>query len=189
MSGTKMKRRLRFAETIEVHPIIHIDDMEESDVQATWYQKTEYDAIKSKLIPIIRKMMKGEPVEESDKETTRGLEYRTRKGALRRQHNKIEGMTAVIEEQLRQRQTGCCNSRKISDAYKSATSHCQDAAHALGIEDENFIMKDLEETRRHPKELCKKPKSRGLNKLIKQVRRRNSPVSVKNVVVVTSAAS
>ena len=148
------KRKLRFSlASNQIFPIQHIDEMDEADVLATWYEKKDYDAIKSKIIPIIRKMMKKEDIPETDKETVRGLEYRTRQGALRRQHNKLEAITAVLEEQQRQQAVGENDDESLRKAYLNACSHCQEEACELAAEDEVFVKTDLEESRSNPRKL------------------------------------
>ena len=176
---TEPKRKLRFSlASNQIFPIQHIDDMEEADVLATWYEKKDYDVIKSKIIPVIRKMMKKEDIPETDKETVRGLEYRTRQGALRRQHNKLEAITAVLEEQQRQKNFDDNNDENLRKAYRSACSHCQDEAHELALKDEGFVKTDLEESRRNPRKLRESGPARtksgqALKSLLKHVRMRN----------------
>ena len=149
------KRRLRVKISLafnESFPIANRASMGIEDVRATWYDKSEYNAMKSDIIPILRRVMKNEVVEESDKETTRGLEYRTRKGANLRQENKINGITAVLEEQQRQRVAGIKKPELISQAYlDAAAAQCQEAAHNLAIADAIEV-----------REFCKKIKSSTL---------------------------
>ena len=167
-------------ESNEIYPIPHIDEMEDELVRDIWYEKRDYDAIKNKLIPLIRQMMKGEEVEESNKSSVRGLEYRTRQGALRRQHNKLEGSSSVLAEQKRQLDENQVDDELLAEVYRSASSHCQDSAYALALKDEAFVQKDLDSMRKskhiitpaRTKSSGSKSKSRGINGLIKQVMRR-----------------
>jgi hypothetical protein len=142
-------RKLRFSlEANEVFEIPHVDDMDESEVHETWYTKQDYDTIKNKMISLIKKMMKGDKIEESNKHTARGLEFRTRQGAMRRQNNKRAGITAVMSHQMQQTYAGIKDDKPISQAYIRATSHCLDEARELGVQDETAIKKDLERMRR-----------------------------------------
>lgn len=138
-SPVVVKRRLRVKISLafnETYPITSRSSMCSEDIHATWYDKSEYNAMKSDIIPVLRKMMKGEPIEESDKETTRGLEYRTRQGATLRQQNKLNGITAVLSEQRRQRFAAIKKPELISQAYlDAAAAQCQEAAHNLAIAD------------------------------------------------------
>ncbi|GAX11959.1 hypothetical protein FisN_8Lh051 [Fistulifera solaris] len=159
-----LKRRLRVKISLafnESFPIASRASMGIEDLRATWYDKTEYNAMKSNIIPILRKMMKNEIVEESDKETTRGLEYRTRKGANLRQENKLNGIKAVLDEQRRQRLAGIKKPELISQAYlDAAAAQCQEAA-------QNLAIADALEAR----EYCQKIKSSLLSKARAEVKK------------------
>lgn len=137
------KRRARFStKPNEIFPIPHIRDLAKDEVRAIWYERTDYEAMKHSFIPIVRKMMKGEPIEENNEQSTRGLEYRTRKGAIRRQHNKLEAISAVLDEQDRQYNEGMLSDELLKDVYRSCSMHCQEEAYMLGLKDE-AMMKDL----------------------------------------------
>jgi hypothetical protein len=120
----------------EIHAVPHIDDLSDDEVRATWYEAKDYEDIKMALIPIIRKMMKGEYIEENYRQTVRGLEYRTKKGAIRRQHNKVEAITALMDEQDRQWETyGYASDESLRDAYLEISTRCQQEAHELALGD------------------------------------------------------
>lgn len=131
------KRRLHFDLTENrVHPIPHINDLSDLEVKQTWYERSDYEKIKIALIPIVRKMMKGEYIEETNGQTIRGLEYRTRQGAIRRQHNKAEAIATVLDEQ--DRQLGCegqVNDQLLRQAYIHVNAHCRKEAHELALGD------------------------------------------------------
>lgn len=163
-SPVATKRRLRVKISLafnESFPIANRASMGIEDLRATWYDKSEYNAMKSDIIPILRRMMKNEVVEESDKETTRGLEYRTRKGANLRQENKANGIQAVLNEQRRQRMAGTKKPELISQAYlDAAAAQCQEAA-------QNLAIADAVEAR----EFCKQVKSSLLSKAKAEVKK------------------
>jgi hypothetical protein len=120
----------------QIFPIPRIDDLTEEEIKATWYERGDYEKIKMAMIPLIRKMMKKEKIEESNKETTRGLEYRTRQGAIRRQHNKVEAITAVMDEQDRQmEEIGHLDDELLSSVYCQMNEHCRLEAHQLALGD------------------------------------------------------
>jgi len=188
------KRRIHFALTEnEVHPIPHINDLSDQEVKETWYERSDYEKIKMALIPIVRKMMKGEPIEESNRLTIRGLEYRTREGAIRRQHNKAEAITAVMDEQDRQLDlNGRCEAEILRQTYIQINAHCQREAHELALG-------DVEPAREHCADAYEKlrgavaenvldergPPERksSFSKLFKQMRiRRRSPIFQPSVV-------
>jgi len=78
----------------------------------------------------------------------RGLEYRTREGARRRQTNKITAITAVLDEQDRQIYEGIWDPEALADVYRQNSAHCIDSAFLLGLRDEQdtaVSMSSLEE--------------------------------------------
>jgi hypothetical protein len=139
----KRKRTIRLRmEKNEIYPIPHIDDFDEDTIKAVWYEKTEYDTMKVGFVATIKKMMRGEPIAENNESTIRGLEFRTRKGALRRQHNKLAAITAVLDEQDRQFNDGTFDEERLAEIYRSSGSHCQESAQAMGLKDQE-VMKDI----------------------------------------------
>ena len=178
------KRQLRFSlESNEVFLVTHIDDMDENEVFETWYEPRDYQAVKARLIPVIRAMMKGQPPPETNKQTIRGLEFRTREGATKREQNKMSARTAVLDEQERQRICKKPDDERISQVYIEISAACQEAAQALAAEDEKLLKDEIEEMRKKVKELktgtavAPKTKSKGINGLIKSVRRRPKSIN------------
>jgi hypothetical protein len=139
-SPSSSKRRISFNEDRnKIRLIPHINELEKSDVAQIWYEKTDYDGMKQSFLPTIRKMMKGDKIEETNEETIRGLEFRTRPGAIRRQHNKLQALHAVLDEQERQKMIhGHLNDDQLADVYRSCASHCSEAAYLLALQDETF---------------------------------------------------
>lgn len=130
------KKRARFAlSNNEVFPIPHINDMCDDEVKSVWYEKHDYDQIKADIIPIVKRIMKGDKIEETDQMTIRGLEYRTRKGAIKRQHNKVEAITAVLDEQDRQIELDILDPELISHAYLEISANCLKEAQQLAVGD------------------------------------------------------
>jgi hypothetical protein len=136
-SKSTVTKRFHFSlSSNQIYSVPHIDDMTHEEVKAIWYEKEDYERIKLAMIPIIRKIMKKEKVAETDKETIRGLEFRTRQGAIRRQHNKHEAATAVLDEQDRQLNTiGHVDEELLAQVYQQFNSHCQVEAHKLALGD------------------------------------------------------
>jgi hypothetical protein len=136
-SKSTITKRFHFSlSSNEIYDVPHIDDMTPEEVKAIWYEKADYEKIKMAMIPVIRKMMKKETIQETDRETIRGLEFRTRQGAIRRQHNKLEATTAVLDEQDRQLDTvGRVDEDLLAKVYKQFNSHCQIEAHKLALGD------------------------------------------------------
>jgi hypothetical protein len=123
-------------------------------------------------------MMTGEIIEESDRQTIRGLEYRTRKGAVRRQHNKVEAITAVMDEQDRQIEEGFMNDELISQVYMEVSARCQEEAHQLALKDVQFVETYKKEDTPNSVPVTRKApgKTNSFGKLLRQMSLRRKPV-------------
>jgi hypothetical protein len=142
----KRKKSIRLRlEKNEVFHIPHIDDFEQDVIQAVWYQQDEYAAMKVGLVSTIKKMMRGEEIPENNQSTVRGLEFRTRKGALRRQHNKLTAITAVLDEQDRQFSEGIFDEVLLSETYMGCSHHCMNLSHSIGKRDTEAIKEYMAE--------------------------------------------
>jgi hypothetical protein len=140
VTSLKSRRRLRFSlELNQFFPIVHIDDMDEADIHETWYEKRDYTAIKKSVIPIIQKFANGEKIAETNKQSLRGLEYRTREGTLLRQNLRLAALTAVMNEQDRQWKEGVQDDERLAKVYRDLTSHCQEESRALALKDEAAV--------------------------------------------------
>jgi hypothetical protein len=135
-SCTITKRRVSFAAHVAIKSIGCRGAMSSEEIAAAYYSQNEHSKMKKCMIPVIRAMMKGETIEESNDSTARGMEYRTRKGAQLRQRNKVVSITSVLDEQDRQRSTGYGDVNEIRDVYLHNSAHCLVSAHQLGLEDE-----------------------------------------------------
>lgn len=144
----KTRRHVTFSkENDSVILVPHVKDMEYDEIQSLWWEKKDLDGNKNEIMAILRKMMKGQKIDENNKQTTRGLEYRTRQGALKRQHNKFYATLAVMEEQERQFYSEGRDEELIRDAYRTVTSVCQEEAYELALQDEQEVKEDLEKAK------------------------------------------
>ena len=135
--GRSGKRQISFKlEDNTVKTIPHVNDLSEQEIGAIWYDRSEMDQIKMGLIPDIRRMMRGETLEETASQTARGIEFRTKQGALYRQRNKQTAIRAVLDEQERQKKEGISDDALLAGIYCSCSSHCKDSAHNFGMNDE-----------------------------------------------------
>jgi len=154
----------------KVFPVPHIDDMSEEEILSIWYDHTDYDIMKQSIIPLLKKMMRGARIDETDSETVRGLEYRTREGALKRQHNKVNSINAVLDEQDRQLSLGIHDVQRICEIYVDSSRHCALSARDLGEMDEEFVRSYMESPDQSNRAV--KPKKMGsIRKMIRHVRR------------------
>lgn len=125
-------RRVQFKETVAVRPIVHIDNMSKEDISATWFSKNDFDIIKRSFASTVRMLTYGELSGDDDEHCARGLEFRTRNGALERRENKWNALNATLDEQDRQRELGISNDQLLSQIYITENKHCRIAALNLG---------------------------------------------------------
>ena len=152
---TGSKRRLRFSEKMQVIPTVHINEMSREEISTIWYVDVDYDAMKNKVLSIVKKMQKGS-FEESSKETRRGIEKRTRQGSFVRKQNKFLGITSVLDEQTRQEKEGVHEPELIAKLYQHACTAAHDEAYAMGLKDQAAVQWDHEKTRRRMNSLTSK---------------------------------
>ena len=84
----------------KIIPVTHVKEMDNDQVESTWYSRAELSSIRRSYKNTVRKMNIGMQVEENDEETTRGLEKFTRDG-LSRKSLMRRRVQAVLMEQDR----------------------------------------------------------------------------------------
>jgi hypothetical protein len=166
--------KIRFSlDSNQSFPVPHVNDMDDEEYFAIWYEPSDYQMIKSEIFRLLRKIMKGEQIEENDKQTVRGIECRTVQAVNLRTQNKLKAMTAVLDEQDRQFDDGEPNDELLAEAYRNATYKCQDEAYALGLKDQAELQKELDTTKRELISSLQKStdskKSSAINGWLKQV--------------------
>ncbi len=150
-SAARRRGRVTFAPVTEIQEVPHVNDLESEDVAEIWYCKRDYEVIKATYMTTVRMMASGSTsllFENEEDHCFRGLEYRTREGARRRQGNKITAITAVLDEQDRQIYEGIWDPEALAEVYRRTSAHCTDAAFLLGLRDEQdtaLSMSSLEE--------------------------------------------
>lgn len=135
MKGSCSNRKsLRFSKHQDIFPIPHLDDLQDDEVAAIWYESGEYSDIKSAYQLTIFMIENGE-LKESDEHTGRGLEYRTQDGAWARYENKRDAYNAVLDEQDRQWKVDKDDFEAISSIYLVHSGKCAVAAAKRGSQD------------------------------------------------------
>jgi ribonuclease HI len=81
-------------------------------------------------------------VPDDDFHCPRGLENKTRNGACQRKQRKIQGWTAVFEEQELQKHEGIQDADLMATRYLLATKQCAFEAYNLGLLDEVAAFSD-----------------------------------------------
>ena len=108
------KKSVRFSEDLNVVvEVTHLNDLQDEDVTALWYDEYEYAMIKANRNLSIYMIESGKAsILDEDNHTPRGLENRTREGSRRRNENKQNAYSAVFDEQHRQL---CYQQKKKND--------------------------------------------------------------------------
>jgi hypothetical protein len=135
---TKRKVRFNLADNV-VHPIVHRQNMSAELVAHTWYNKTDFDAMKDEMIVVLKKMSKNITVPENNDTTIRGLEFRTKQGSASRQKIKLDAVQAVMKEQSRQHDAHNIDDQLLAEVYLRHGDPCARAARNVGSADEAAI--------------------------------------------------
>eukprot|EP00542_Grammatophora_oceanica_P016069 CAMPEP_0194042438 /NCGR_PEP_ID=MMETSP0009_2-20130614/14209_1 /TAXON_ID=210454 /ORGANISM="Grammatophora oceanica, Strain CCMP 410" /LENGTH=254 /DNA_ID=CAMNT_0038686281 /DNA_START=139 /DNA_END=903 /DNA_ORIENTATION=+ len=132
----RIRRNVTFNEEVYVQETKHINDMDDDEVDSIWYAREDYKQMKMNYMVTVRIMMSGRGIPQGNSDhCSRGLEYRTRDGARRRQMNKLNAITAVLDEQERQRIIGIESAIALMNVYVRTNVHCREASHKMGVKD------------------------------------------------------
>ena len=133
-----------FSQRMDVREIRHFRDLSPEEIKDVWYANEDFDEIKKSLIGTLRLMMSKKPIldEEGDDDELhciRGLEFRTPQGAKRRKQIKVDALTAVWNEQVKQWQNDVVDDESIRQVYLKHSDPCRMAAYKFGIQDQLAI--------------------------------------------------
>mmetsp|Transcript_13691 Transcript_13691/g.20185 ORF Transcript_13691/g.20185 Transcript_13691/m.20185 type:complete len:171 (+) Transcript_13691:221-733(+) len=132
-----LNQKISFSKEVRVHEVLHVDDMTDDEVTATWYERQEMIDIKMTMFRELSDMLKGRVNEEEF--TFRGLEYRIKEGNDKRRENKFNAIDAILDEQEHQFNDGVDNPEKISECYQKQTKQCKIDAQSLAKNDEREV--------------------------------------------------
>ena len=133
-------RTVCFFPGVSVRECLHINNYTDEEVHNTWYKKHDFTRIKASFIYIVQKLSDGSWEGDTEHETARGLEYRTREGATKRKVNKLNGLMVVLDEQESQWLQGIHNDEAIAAAYIAVSFKSLEAAHLLAIRDKTEVI-------------------------------------------------
>mmetsp|Transcript_907 Transcript_907/g.2200 ORF Transcript_907/g.2200 Transcript_907/m.2200 type:complete len:201 (+) Transcript_907:88-690(+) len=147
-------RSVHFNEIVNVHLIIHVNDMDDQECIDTWYQEHDFAKMYADCRSTLRKLNAFHRKHSSDNAAAtppledicgRGLEHRTKRGFEQRSFNKRLALCVVMNEQLRQEAKCIMDDEAIRVVYMEANLHCQDAARLVGEYDELAATEILQE--------------------------------------------
>lgn len=130
------RRSVQFKETVSVRPIRHVNAMCDDEIANVWYCRSEFDRMKRSFAATVKMITIGLYEGDDDHHCARGLEFRTRAGALKRRGNKLNALNAVLDEQDRQREhNSTVDEERIRKVYVNENLHCRLSALELGLHD------------------------------------------------------
>ena len=136
-SSQAPKRSVTFSTKVLVQETIHITDYTLEEKANTWYTSQELAIVRSDILSVVRLIATEKYTGDTDTLCTRGCESRCKSGNQKRHLNKLNAMTAVIEEQRRQQSTKNTSQIRLSQVYIQANAHCRGGAFRLGLSDEH----------------------------------------------------
>ena len=122
-------RKIRFCESVQCLLVVpKRREYTRDDISRIWYVDQEYKAIKNEILLTLKQMMKTFPAAENEHICYRGLESRTKEGALHKMLRRENAYDAVLGEQARQFDLEFNDPNLISIMYKRAAEEsCRDA--------------------------------------------------------------
>lgn len=131
-------RSVRFSAVPSVRVVERVD---KASNQAYWYTANDYLLMKAYNSAIAKQMRQG-IFFETNVDSCRGLEHRTKDGGNSRKQNKIHAMNCVLEEQDRQVRVGVYDLESIADLYSKAVAFSRERAFVLGLDDARVCAED-----------------------------------------------
>mmetsp|Transcript_36516 Transcript_36516/g.51618 ORF Transcript_36516/g.51618 Transcript_36516/m.51618 type:complete len:223 (+) Transcript_36516:87-755(+) len=131
--------QVSFHMTVSVRPSLHVNDFTDEEYFNSWYSPDEMADMKADIAPTLR-MVKNGMNQLPPHMTLRGLEFRSRTGAMKRRTNKTSAMMAVLNEQELQLSQGYWDPEQIRKQYLSTSQACQKEAYARGLDDALEVM-------------------------------------------------
>jgi hypothetical protein len=135
---------LRFHKYDEVFEIPHIDDISEDEVDATWYSKKEFQAIRKSCLRTVELMERNRFIKESSKHCTRGLEKHTDLGRqIRKRHQEV-CFEAVMNIQDLSDSRGVALNDIMAEFYAKTCSKSVQEALRLASQDEREVCRMMQ---------------------------------------------
>lgn len=182
--GTKRNNKVSFYES--VHCLLVVPSRSEytrDEVRRLWYVDQEYKTIKNDIMVTLKQMMKTFPASENEQMCYRGLEFRTKEGALLKTLRRENAYDAVLGEQARQYLLELNEPSLIATMYSRATSEsCQEAilrAQKDATQCSMFLMDDKRRTASKRKQFFGLPRD-GINRAFDPSSKASASVTRRN---------
>ena len=135
MTGFTPKKEVSFFERVSCKRTLHINDYNEEERQACWYQADEFEAMKQEARQTVKFMEQNADCLDDVNFCRRGLEFRTNEESQKRYTLKGKAVDVVMDEMERQWAFCECNPEIIAELYQSITRQCQIEAHLRALAD------------------------------------------------------
>ena len=137
----RRRRKVTFCPQIQYEQIILRSEIPQEEFEAAWYCHQEFRAMKKAMVPIVKKMAKGLPLD--DDEESRGLEHKTPQGSKKRCANRDIALDAVLQEQDRQWEYDRSDAIALSKVYNQSSAHCLMQAYLIAKGDEEYVLNEV----------------------------------------------
>ena len=134
----KESKKVRFSHSVQVREILHCSNFTEEERTNSWYTKCDIAQRKREEKQTLDFLKSGAYQGDCDQHCVRGLECRTRKGALARRQSKEAARLAVLKEQDMQNYEFQNNPEAIAKACIAATKYSVMAAYAIAAFDQLY---------------------------------------------------
>jgi hypothetical protein len=141
MALKNIVRSVSFAACVDVVEIPHINDLEEQDIQAIWWNKEDFRFFKAEIRKTLNSMIEfGWLFEETDDSCSRGLENGISQRLSIRNSRRASAVRAILFEQRLQWDEGSYDPEYIADVYNEISKTCQNDAHARALQDHEQVI-------------------------------------------------
>jgi hypothetical protein len=138
----KSRRSVSFAPQVDSQQYsLHLKDYTEEEIKATWYTNDEYKMVKLAYRVTVSMVAQGELLPPD--QCFRGLEHKTNEGMQARMMSQFHSLSAVMDEQDRQRKEGERDDVHLARIYMSDTAQCMAAAHCMGLNDQRMSLEPI----------------------------------------------
>mmetsp|Transcript_23346 Transcript_23346/g.66148 ORF Transcript_23346/g.66148 Transcript_23346/m.66148 type:complete len:207 (+) Transcript_23346:62-682(+) len=133
------KKHVQFANTITVHPTLHIANYTQKERQATWYTRQDLQTIKLQRKHTISEMERSFMIISNSQHDYRGLESKTKEGSMKKRSNVTDALFAVLDEQDLQDEQNVFDPIRIAQVYMKYARKCQYVAQSRAINDRRCV--------------------------------------------------
>jgi hypothetical protein len=139
----KSPRSVSFAPQVDSQSSLHLNDYTEEEIKTSWYSNDEYKMVKLACRVTVSVVAQGELLPPD--QCFRGLEHKTKEGMQTRMMSQIHSLSAVMDEQDRQRKEGEQDDVHLALVYMNDTAQCMAAAHCMGLNDQRMSLEPIDQ--------------------------------------------